>query len=81
MDAAIARRAISDTKPPKYKVQDLVACNQGLGHIIEVSQRYLRIDALFVGILTFGIIGVVTDRLLEFASRKLFRWHYITLKR
>ena len=34
MDAEIAREAISETNPPKYKVQDLVACNQGPGHII-----------------------------------------------
>lgn len=60
---------------------EIVGAEKGLGHLIAVSQRYLRIDDLFVGILTFGIIGVVTDRLLEFASRKLFRWHYITLKR
>ena len=60
---------------------EIVGAEKGLGHLIAVSQRYLRIDDLFVGILTFGIIGIVTDRLLEFTSRKLFRWHYITLKR
>ena len=60
---------------------EIVGAEKGLGHLIAVSQRYLRIDDLFVGILTFGIIGVVTDRLLELTSRKLFRWHYIALKR
>lgn len=60
---------------------EIVGAEKGLGHLIAVSQRYLRIDDLFVGILTFGVIGVVTDRFLEFVSRKLFRWHYITLKR
>ena len=60
---------------------EIVGAEKGLGHLIAISQRYLRIDDLFVGILTFGIIGVITDRLLEFTSRKLFRWHYITLKR
>ena len=60
---------------------EIVGADKGLGHLIAVSQRYLRIDELFVGILTFGIIGIVTDRLLEFTSRKLFRWHYINLRR
>jgi NitT/TauT family transport system permease protein len=60
---------------------EIVGADKGLGHLIAISQRYLRIDDLFVGILSFGIIGVVTDKLLEFVSRKLFRWHYVSLKR
>ncbi len=60
---------------------EIVGAEKGLGHLIAVSQRYLRIDDLFVGILTFGIIGIITDKLLDLTSRKLFRWHYINLKR
>lgn len=59
---------------------ELIGSEKGLGHLISVSQRYLRIDDLYVGILTFGVIGIVTDRGIEWLSRKLFRWHYISTK-
>ena len=57
---------------------ELIGAEKGLGHLIAVSQRFLRIDELYVGILSFGIIGIVTDRAIELTSRKLFRWHYVS---
>jgi NitT/TauT family transport system permease protein len=59
---------------------ELIGSETGLGHFIAVSQRYLRIDELYVGILTFGVIGIVTDRGLERLSRRMFRWHYVSIK-
>jgi len=59
---------------------ELIGAQKGLGHLIAVSQRYLRIDELYVGIFTFGLIGIVTDRGLEWLSRVLFRWHYVSIK-
>jgi len=59
---------------------ELIGSQKGLGHLIAVSQRYLRIDELYVGILTFGLIGIVTDRGLEWLSRAIFRWHYVSIK-
>lgn len=59
---------------------EIIGSENGLGHLIAVSQRYLRIDDLYVGILTFGVIGIVTDRVLEWLSRKMFRWYYVSLK-
>ena len=59
---------------------ELIGSQRGLGHLISVSQRYLRIDELYVGILTFGLIGIITDRSLEILSKFLFRWHYISIK-
>ncbi|MEK7992739.1 MAG: ABC transporter permease [Planctomycetota bacterium] len=59
---------------------ELIGAEEGLGHLIAVSQRYLRIDELYVGILSFGVIGVVTDRLLDLVGRRLFRWHYVRIK-
>jgi NitT/TauT family transport system permease protein len=60
---------------------ELIGAESGLGHLIAVSQRFLRMDDLYAGILTFGIIGLVTDKLLGSASRQLFKWYYIELKR
>lgn len=59
---------------------ELIGAEKGLGHLIAVSQRYLRIDELYVGILAFGLIGIATDRLVDAVSRRLFRWHYVALK-
>lgn len=59
---------------------ELIGAQKGLGHLIAVSQRYLRIDELYVCILTFGLIGIVTDRGLEWLSRMFFRWHYVRIK-
>lgn len=59
---------------------ELIGAQKGLGHLIAVSQRYLRIDELYVGILTFGLIGIVTDRTIDLISRKVFRWHFISIR-
>jgi NitT/TauT family transport system permease protein len=60
---------------------EIIGADRGLGHLIAVSQRFLRIDDLYVGILSFGVIGIVTDMTLEILSRKLFRWYYVALGR
>lgn len=60
---------------------ELVGAESGLGHLIAVSQRFLRVGDLYAGILTFGIIGLITDKFLSVASRWLFKWYYVELKR
>ncbi len=60
---------------------ELVGAERGLGHLIAVSQRFLRIGDLYAGILTFGIIGLSTDKFLGAMSRWLFRWYYVELRR
>ena len=59
---------------------ELIGAEKGLGHLISVSQRFLRIDELYVCILTFGLIGIATDRVIDLGSRKIFRWHHVNLK-
>ena len=60
---------------------ELIGADHGLGHLIAISQRFLRIDDLYVGILTFGVIGLVIDVALEFLSQRWFRWYYVSLGR
>ena len=60
---------------------ELVGAERGLGHLIAVSQRFLRIGDLYAGILTFGIIGLTTDKFISSISRWLFRWYYVELRR
>lgn len=45
-------------------VAEMVASNSGLGHLIVFAQDNNRFDMMFVAILTIGMIGFVSDRLL-----------------
>lgn len=55
-------------------VAELVAANSGLGYSILKAQRFLRTDIIFVGILTIGVLGLITDRLLSFINKRMFAW-------
>lgn len=55
-------------------VAELVAANSGLGYSILKAQRFLKTDAIFTGILLIGVLGLITDRLLHLANKKLFPW-------
>jgi NitT/TauT family transport system permease protein len=60
---------------------ELIGAERGLGHFIAVSQRFLRLNDVYSGILMFGIVGLLTDSGLELLSHKIFQWYYIALKR
>lgn len=60
---------------------EIVGADNGLGHLIAVSQRFLRIEQLYVAILIFGVIGIITDWMIQFISERLFRWHLIQVSR
>jgi len=54
---------------------EIVASQVGLGSLIWTSRNYGRIDWVFVGIITLGILGFVYDRVLRVAaSRVLSRY-------
>ncbi|MET9381793.1 ABC transporter permease [Streptomyces sp. NPDC002928] len=54
---------------------EIVASQVGLGSLIWTSRNYGRIDWVFVGIITLGILGFVFDRVLRIvASRVLHRY-------
>ena len=55
-------------------VAELVAANTGLGYSILKAQRFLKTDAIFVGILVIGLLGLATDILLGVIIRRLFPW-------
>ena len=54
---------------------ELLGGENSIGHAIVLSQRYLKTDVTFSYILTIGIIGICTDRLMFFLKKILFRWH------
>ncbi|MGB8452563.1 MAG: ABC transporter permease [Anaerocolumna sp.] len=53
---------------------ELVAANTGLGYTILKSQRFLKTDAIFGGIILIGLLGLITDRVFALLNKKLFSW-------
>lgn len=53
---------------------ELIAAQSGLGFLMQRSQLYYDLPSIFVAIIVIGILGLVMDRLLMLAERKLTSW-------
>jgi NitT/TauT family transport system permease protein len=53
---------------------ELVAGSSGVGYFVVQSQRFLRTDRVFAGILFIGILGLITDFAFRAGARRLFKW-------
>lgn len=57
-------------------VAELVASASGIGSLILESQRMLKTGNIIFGIVTIGVLGLLSDLILKIAIRKAFPWHY-----
>jgi NitT/TauT family transport system permease protein len=55
-------------------VAELVASASGIGYMIISSQRMLRTGNIIFGILTIGMLGLITDFFFKGLYHKLFPW-------
>ena len=55
-------------------VAELVASASGIGYMIISAQRMLRTGSIIFGIITIGMMGLVTDYLFKWLYKKLFPW-------
>ncbi len=55
-------------------VAELVASASGIGYMIISSQRMLRTGNIIFGILTIGMLGLITDFFVKWLYNKLFPW-------
>ncbi|MFN8440851.1 MAG: ABC transporter permease [Caldilineaceae bacterium] len=55
-------------------VAELVAAERGLGIMILESQRGLRTDRIFVGLIAIGLLGFLSDLLFKWLHRVLLPW-------
>jgi NitT/TauT family transport system permease protein len=55
-------------------VAELVASASGIGYMIISSQRMLRTGNIIFGILTIGMLGLLTDFFSKWLYHKLFPW-------
>jgi len=55
-------------------VAELVASASGIGYMIISAQRMLRTGSIIFGILTIGMMGLITDYFFKWTYKKLFPW-------
>jgi NitT/TauT family transport system permease protein len=55
-------------------VAEIVASNSGIGYELWAARRYGKTPEVFAGILTIGVIGLVSDQAIRFGHRRLFRY-------
>jgi len=53
-------------------IAEIVSATPGLGHMIMESQRFLKTQNIFAGIVLIGILGLFTDLLFKYGYKKLF---------
>jgi len=51
-----------------------VATKSGIGYLIWNSWELLQVDVMFVGIVTIGILGLITSLLFAEIERKAIPW-------
>lgn len=55
-------------------VAELIGSQSGIGHMIVDSQSLLNTGQIIFGIITIGIIGLISDTLFKRCNRRLFAW-------
>lgn len=53
---------------------ELIAAQSGLGFRMQQAQLYYELPTIFVSLITIGVLGLVMDRLVQAAERRLTRW-------
>lgn len=53
---------------------ELIAAQEGLGFRMQQAQLYYDLSTIFVGLISIGVLGLLMDRLLLLAERRLTRW-------
>ncbi|MSX01668.1 MAG: ABC transporter permease subunit [Actinobacteria bacterium] len=53
---------------------ELVAATSGLGYRITTAQRFFQTDTIIGYILVLGTLGLITDQVMKFLGRRMFRY-------
>lgn len=54
--------------------EELIAAQAGLGFRMQQAQLYYDMPTIFVSLITVGILGLVMDRILQTAEKRLTNW-------
>ena len=53
---------------------EIVAANQGIGHVIWASRRFGKTPEVLAGVLAIGVIGLASDQAIRYLHRRAFRY-------
>lgn len=56
-------------------VAEIVGAEHGIGYAMIRAQRYLATDRIFAYIIVIGFVGIISDRTLVLARKRIFSWH------
>jgi len=56
-------------------IAEIVGAQDGIGAVMMRAGRFLNVDTIMAGIVTIGILGILTDLLFRLAARMLFPWN------
>ena len=56
------------------RASELIAAQEGLGHRMQQAQVYYDLPTIFVGLMLIGILGMVMDRAILWADKRLTTW-------
>jgi len=55
-------------------IAEIVAANSGIGYELWTARRYGKTPEVFAGILTIGVIGLISDQVIRALHRRMFRY-------
>ena len=55
-------------------IAEIVAATDGIGAMMMRAKRFVQVDSIMAGILTIGILGLLSDLLIRQIHRKAFRY-------
>ncbi|GAA2613503.1 ABC transporter permease [Streptomyces axinellae] len=53
---------------------ELIGAQEGLGYRMQKASTWFEMDTIFVSLITIGVLGLLMDRLLLLAERRLTSW-------
>jgi NitT/TauT family transport system permease protein len=56
-------------------VSEMIAVRSGLGYVLWDAYYYARMDMIVAAMLTVGILGMLSDRIVVVIGNRLLRWH------
>lgn len=56
-------------------VVEMLAVKGGIGYAMWTAYQFVRVDLIIAAMFTIGVLGLITDRLLLWLSRRLLRWN------
>lgn len=55
-------------------IAEIVAADNGLGFVIWAARRYMNTSEVMAGVVTIGLIGLLTDQILRLVHKRYFRY-------